>query len=142
MSTGSSLAMAHLLMSDADVNSAYHNFARRYMERGRVEQVFIERFKTFDSWSEPNGLLCERMLRYAMDNSCEILVRQAWKQFTDAEVDEMIEEATVIRSRLHRVHPQDSRMINYKEFVQIMMDQLQGVRANRSVYLIADQQYQ
>ena len=134
--------MAHLLMADAEVNSAYDNLARRYMERQFVEQVFIKRFKTFDSWSEPNGLLCERMLRYAMDNSCEILVQQAWKQFTDAEVDEMIEEATVIRSRLHRVHPQDSRMINYKEFVQIMMDQLQGVRANRSVYLIADQQYQ
>ena len=129
-------------MADDDVNSAYDNLARRYMELQFVEQAFIERFKTFDSWSEPNGLLCERMLRYAMDNSCEILVQQAWKQFTDAEVDEMIEEATVIRSRLHRAHPQDSRMINYKEFVQIMMDQLQGVRANRSVYLIADQQYQ
>ena len=93
------------------------------MEREFVEQALIERFKTFDSWPEPNGLLCERMLRYAMDNSCEVLARHVWDKFTDAEVDEMIEEATMKRSRLHRVHPQDSRMINHKEFVQLMVDQ-------------------
>ena len=110
-------------MADDEVNSAYDNLARRYMERQLVEQALIERFKTFDSLSEPNGFICERMLRYAMDNSCAVFRRQVWKQFTDAEVDGMIEEATVIRSRLHRVHPQYSRMINYKEFVQMMMDQ-------------------
>ena len=36
-----------IAMADDEVNSAYKNLARRYMERTFVEQALIERFKTF-----------------------------------------------------------------------------------------------